>query len=146
MFVKILFFTGKWHEAIDLILKPRDGEWRSNRSLAEARKIYEDTKDAEKAAELLKSSDKIEAKLLNGLVVCGKTNPQGALEWVPINTRLMYLHSYQSFIWNRIVSRRISELGKKPVVGDLVFQDDKVTLGNLLSFIYCLIFSLKIEY
>lgn len=110
---------GNWNEAIDLILKPRSGEFLD---MAEAREIYSKTKDAKAALDKIQRQDKIEAKLLRGIVQCGKTNPQGALDALPRNARTMYIHAYQSFVWNHLVSRRIKELGNKPIVGDLVYE------------------------
>lgn len=128
--INILVNQGKWHEAIELILKPRERE--QDKELAEARRIYAETKDAHAAYAKIKRVDKIEARLLKGLQMSGNTNPVGALDSIPRNTRLMYMHAYQSFVWNHIVSRRIKQFGTDVIVGDLVYdkQDCKEDVTN----------------
>lgn len=36
---------------------------------------------------------------------------------------MLYIHSFQSLVWNKIVSKRIKEFGLHPIVGDLVLLD-----------------------
>ncbi|XP_024878596.1 pseudouridylate synthase 7 homolog [Temnothorax curvispinosus] len=119
---------GKWDEAIELILKPRPEQ---DKELAEARQIYAKTKDARAAYAKLKRIDTIEARLLKGLQVSGDKNPLGVLDSVPRNIRLMYIHAYQSFAWNHVVSRRMKQFGTDVVVGDLVY--DKQNCKEIIS-------------
>lgn len=42
----------------------------------------------------------------------------------------MYVHAYQSYIWNCIVSRRIKENPTEPIVGDLVLVGDADRKGS----------------
>lgn len=61
---------------------------------------------------------------------------------IPHNTLLMYLHSYQSLIWNKMVSWRLSECGLTPVVGDLVRKNgraEKVELNTLQNVLHHLL-------
>lgn len=124
----IFYRLGKWHEAIELILKPRP---EKDKELEEARKIYAETKDAHAAYAKLKRIDKIEARLLKGLQISGDKNPLGVLDSIPRNIRLMYIHAYQSFVWNHVVSRRMKQFGTNVVVGDLVY--DKQNCKEIIS-------------
>ena len=49
---------------------------------------------------------------------------QGALMTLPRNLRLMYVHAYQSFVWNAMVSRRWELYGAELVEGDLVLVSE----------------------
>ncbi|CAF4575167.1 unnamed protein product [Rotaria sp. Silwood1] len=65
----------------------------------------------------------IEVDLLRGLQKHGQTNLIGALSSIPRNTRLLYLHAYQSMIWNKIVSKRLITYGTEILIGDLYIND-----------------------
>ncbi|WFD26340.1 tRNA pseudouridine(13) synthase [Malassezia nana] len=48
----------------------------------------------------------------------------GAFQNIPRSLRLMYVHAYQSYLWNRLVSERVRRHGAQaPVVGDMVECD-----------------------
>lgn len=48
-----------------------------------------------------------------------------ALQQIPRNTRTMYVHAYQSRLWNEAASHRVRTFGAKDAVaGDLVVPPD----------------------
>ncbi|XP_024866770.1 pseudouridylate synthase 7 homolog isoform X2 [Kryptolebias marmoratus] len=116
-----------WKEVVDLILKPRPGE---KEFLVRCREEWAKTQDPEAALKKLPNKRCVEGQLLRGLSMYGKKNIVTAFGLIPRNNRLMYIHSYQSVVWNTMVSRRIEAFGLKAVEGDLVLRG---TTAHVLS-------------
>ncbi len=77
-----------------------------------------------------------EKAMLNKLVV-DENDYIGALEALPKNLQMMFVHAYQSYIFNRILSRRIREgmLTCEPQIGDIVVPKDphgNVDIKNMI--------------
>jgi len=111
-------------EAVDLILKEREGE---PPFMAKMRTCWKETRDAQKALKMINDqhSTYIEAKLLSALVKHnnnGNYNYLQALQTLPRNMLMLYTHSYQSLIFNQVASKR-RELGLSVLEGDLIFRD-----------------------
>uniref|UniRef100_A0A8C9YT59 Pseudouridylate synthase 7 homolog n=1 Tax=Sander lucioperca TaxID=283035 RepID=A0A8C9YT59_SANLU len=109
-----------WKEVVDLILKPRPGAEKE--FLVRCREEWAKTQDPEAALKKLPNKRCVEGQLLRGLSMYGKKNIVTAFGLIPRNNRLMYIHSYQSVVWNTMVSRRIEAFGLKAVEGDLVLK------------------------
>ncbi|XP_064399578.1 pseudouridylate synthase 7 homolog [Halichondria panicea] len=120
-----------WEGAIALILKPRHGD---SEEVNAAREHYHSTKDAAGALKSMPRWKSIERQLLQGLESHGeKKNFLGALNFIPRNTRLIYVHSWQSYIWNKIVSWRLQTHGLTPIPGDLVYREAATSSHNSKS-------------
>jgi len=125
--------SGLWEEAIDLILQPRQHE--RLHSLREARQVWAESKDAERALAVLKKGGKdrvLEGRLLYGLTRSHKNDLVGALDELPHTQRSLYCHAFQSLLWNRVVTKRIETHGQKVLVGDLVFKKE-ADVGESIS-------------
>ncbi|XP_012697979.2 pseudouridylate synthase 7 homolog isoform X2 [Clupea harengus] len=109
-----------WTEVVDLILKPRPGAEKSY--LVRCREEWAKSQDPEAALKKLPVKRCVEGQLLRGLSKYGMKNIVHAFGMIPRNNRLMYIHSYQSFLWNTLVSRRVEAFGFKAVEGDLVLR------------------------
>jgi len=77
-----------------------------------------------KAIELLTYRDRIDMTILESL----ESTPnayKNAFEKLSRNTRIIYVHAYQSYIFNKAVSLRVREFGDKVLAGDLIIVKDK---------------------
>lgn len=85
-----------WIKAIDLIMNS-----------SETREDWK-TKDKKELLESLPKRCVAERKILHHLVQNGNNDFQGAIGAIPRELRLMYLHAVQSWVWNRVATKRMS--------------------------------------
>ena len=66
-----------------------------------------------------------ETGIIRHLTKIGQNNDYlGALHVIPRNLRLMYVHAYQSMVWNVAASERWKRFGPTVIEGDLVLIDE----------------------
>ena len=119
--IGIKLLSGDWQGALDLLLMPRENE-RTDVSAARAK--WAETKDPKATLKILPRWCTAEKCALERMMKVRTTDLVSALLAVPRQIRLMYIHAYQAYIFNRVVSARIRKFGVNTVVeGDLILEE-----------------------
>jgi len=100
-------------------LGPAGDNNRDDFQRAKAISIWKATKNSDKALEYLPKRFSSEAAIIRHLAK-SPTDYMGAILTITRGMRMMYVHAYQSYVWNHVASRRWAKYGDKPIVGDLV--------------------------
>ncbi|KRX21617.1 Microfibrillar-associated protein 1 [Trichinella nelsoni] len=74
------------------------------------------------AAELLLQPHSNEISECDSNPIASDDGENNRKELIPRNLRNLYIHSYQSIVWNRMVSRRVAMYGDRLLDGDLVIR------------------------
>ncbi|KAM1223016.1 hypothetical protein ACFX2J_010463 [Malus domestica] len=128
--IGVSLLRGEWKSTISMFLDPREGDILLN-VITEAREYYKETNDIEGTLRKLPRHLVSERAILQCLKKCPGNYLQ-ALRAIPRTLRMMYVHSYQSYLWNHAASMRVKKYGTDQVVlGDLVYckgnETEKVT-------------------
>ena len=113
----------EWRIVVDLLLS---GQEEGTGSMAEAQRAWRADRDPRRALSCLSGKQQrtsIEGRVLYTLSTVRATAYQEAVDRLPAGTRQLYVHAYQSWLWNQVVSRRLAEHGLKLRPGDLVLAD-----------------------
>lgn len=112
-------------DAQDPMSDPVDKISREDRARAYAINLFNTTGEPYPALHEMPRKFSTESIVIRHL---GKPNNQndhlGAIQTISRNMRLMYVHAYQSLVWNMAASHRWKRFGATVIEGDLVLVDD----------------------
>ena len=120
-----------WRSAVELILSKQEIVAPDS---VQAREIWAETSNASLALLKLPTRFTAEYAILNVLANEPYEGDEGyskhsyfkAVMSIPHNLRKMYVHAYQSYIWNVVVSKRLEMFGMNIKPGDLVLCNHEV--------------------
>lgn len=104
---------------------------QENEETRTARAMLEETRDFEQAIEYFPRTLTFE-RMMIGFLARNPGEYAGAIQVMPPNLQMMFVHAYQSYLFNRTLSERIRQ-GlpiNKPLVGDIVLPADRLGIPD----------------
>ncbi|KAI5948716.1 PUS7 [Candida theae] len=117
-----------WEKCVELLLSEQEV---CSPGTMEMRKIWKEKRDAKEASKALPRHFVAENCILKVLSSEQQDSDKKykrhsylkSLLAIPKNLRMMYVHAYQSYVWNLVASKRIELFGLEVQEGDLVFDE-----------------------
>ncbi|KAG5519841.1 hypothetical protein PMAC_000116 [Pneumocystis sp. 'macacae'] len=127
--VGILLLKSDWKGAVELLLKEASERIQVS---SESKSIWSNIENVKKALKKTPQKCVSEYSILSSLAKESSKSPNyaSALQKIPRNLRMMYIHAYQSYVWNFAVTERLYRFGFNPVEGDLVICNQIVHSNN----------------
>ena len=139
--VGLMMLQGDFQGAVDAILdynptslaaaqNPASGNSdrvsTDDRARAHALHLFKTTKKSGQALHEMPRNFSAETSIIRHLTAKSdhREDYLGALQTIPRNLSLMYVHAYQSLVWNLAASERWKQFGSSVIEGDLVLVSD----------------------
>lgn len=113
----ILILKRDWRALVDLLVAPQDGELEGTRR---AKLLYQQTGDARAALRLVPKAAQAEYAVFQALAEGRASDPHELFRRVDRRQRMLYVHAYQSYLWNHAASLRWARHGASVAAGDFV--------------------------
>lgn len=109
---------------------PKSGQGKERKDAIIKAAFYD--RDIDAALKLIEPRDRLERVILQSLR--NQSNDfNSAFFKISRNTRVIYIHAYQSYVWNKVVSDRLKKYGNKVLIGDLVTSVSDTASDTLLN-------------
>ncbi|EKX41273.1 hypothetical protein GUITHDRAFT_112737 [Guillardia theta CCMP2712] len=102
------------------------GQGDNKEKCRQAIDFYYETKNISKALKMLPRGSRVQEIVLKALQRNGHEAHLEAIKALPHGIRSLHLQSYQSFVFNCMVSLRMRKFGRQAVEGDLVWSSERM--------------------